>query len=67
MNIGLLKDKVKKSGLSGREIAQALSIDESTYYRKLSGKNKTFTVEEAQKLVGLLKLTNKDASQIFLT
>ena len=66
MDAGMLKDKIKEKGVSIKDVISALKIDESTYYRKLSNKKKTFSVEEAQILVNLLELSNQEASKIFL-
>ena len=62
----MLKDKIKASGKSIKNVIEALNIDESTFYRKLSNAKKSFSVEEAQIIVSTLELSNTEASQIFL-
>ena len=40
----LLKQRMQERGKTGAQIAKALGINESTYYRKMANKGQTFTV-----------------------
>ena len=53
----LLKQRMQERGKTGAQIAKALGINESTYYRKMANKVQTLT-----KLLGLSVV---DARQIF--
>lgn len=67
MNVALLKQKIAECGLTGEEIASAIDVDPSTYYRKLNAEGETFTVAQVKKLAETLHLTGSEASIIFLT
>ena len=61
----LLKQRMQERGKTGAQIAKALGINESTYYRKMANKGQTFTVLQVQTLTKLLGLSVVDARQIF--
>ena len=61
MNSNLLKSEFIKNGLTHAEVAKAIGISESTLTRKL--KKGTFGLDEADKLIKLLKIANP--SEIF--
>lgn len=67
VNIGLLKEKVAEKGIKVDELAEMIGIDRTTMYRKLAAGGVKFTVEEMQKIVTALCLTNEDAINIFFT
>lgn len=46
-------------GVSARDIATALSIDESTFYRKIKA-NGNFTRSEINTLIDILKINNPE-------
>lgn len=58
-----LKAKCVELNVSSDELAKALNISVSTYYRKLS-KN-TFTVKEVSDIADYLNLSNDDVLHIF--
>ena len=62
-----LKTKIKEAGHTLAETAEALSIDQSTLYRKLQDEGASFTLEQAEKLKSFLCLTNEEATDIFLS
>lgn len=64
MNSILLDYKAKQAGLSVSDVANALGVDESTYYRKRSGKTE-FTRNEIRLLKNLLKLSSEEMDAIF--
>lgn len=46
-------------------IARKIGIDRSTFYRKLKGEGKGFSIDEAQKIAEAVPLTNQEAIEIF--
>lgn len=66
IDAGRLKKKAGELGVKVKEIALALGIDESTYYRKMADNGNTFSVAQAQKLTELLQLSKEEAREIFL-
>lgn len=67
INMELLLDRVSSEGKTISEVSKAIGIDPSTFYRKLNSNGTKFTVGEMHALVKTLKLSNKDACNIFLT
>ena len=67
MDVSRLKQKISELGFTGEEIAAAIGIDQSTYYRKMSAAGENFTVAQVKKMVAVLHLTCVEANEIFLT
>ena len=66
-NVGLLKDKVVKSGLRSAFIAERLGISRATWYNKLNGKS-PFTAEEIKRLCDTLHITSlREREEIFFS
>lgn len=42
-----------------------IGVNRSTFYRKLKGEGKGFSVEEAQKITAVVPLSGEEAVQIF--
>ena len=61
-----LKGKIVERGLSTEEVANALKLHRSTFYRKLQGAY-PFTINEADRLVEILHLSREEASAIFFS
>ena len=61
-----LKQKVSELGFTGEEIAAAIGIDPSTYYRKIGAAGENFTVAQVKKMVLVLHLNRTEANEIFL-
>lgn len=64
MDIEKLKDKIKKSGLKLKYIAEMLGISYTALKPKLDG-NREFTRSEIQALSIVLNLTSKEKEEIF--
>ena len=47
------------------QVARQIGIDRSTFYRKIKGEGKGFSIDEAQKIVEAVPLTNQEAIEIF--
>lgn len=67
MNVKKLKEKISEANLTGEMVSSTIGIDQSTYYRKLNAEGENFTVAQAKKLASLLKLSGKEAAEIFLS
>ena len=56
MNVKALKAEIVKSGYTQAEVAKLIGISETTMSRRMN--NKDFGIEEANKLIELLKIQN---------
>jgi len=56
MNVKALKAEIVKCGYTQAEVAKLIGISETTMSRRM--KNKDFGIEEAEKLILLLKIQN---------
>lgn len=65
INVTLLNDARKKNGVQISDIANALNIDQSTYYRKIKDGGGSFTIAQVQRMADILKLSACECSQIF--
>lgn len=65
MNTRLIREKIKEKGLSIEELANRMSIDRSTLYRKLQDDGETFKVSEMKRLISTLELTSDEVNRIF--
>lgn len=65
VNIALMNDAIKRSGKTKAEIAAAIRMDESTFYRKMNKNGSTFTVEQACRLAETLKMDADTAQSVF--
>ena len=66
INKDLLLDRINLSKKSVSDVAESIGIDPSTFYRKLNNNGVKFTIGEMQAIVKTLKLSNKEACNIFL-
>lgn len=66
VDIARLKHHIEQRGLTVKKIADALGIDESTYYRKVAAGGTAFSVAQVQILTDTLMLSKEEASKIFL-
>ena len=65
VKIESLKGQMKEKGVSVQEAAEAVGVDQSTFYRKLERQGENFTIIQAQRLVNFLGLSAEDACEIF--
>lgn len=65
LNVQKLKGKIVEKGKSVESVSAELGINPATFYRKL--KNNSFEINEADKLVDILALTNEEAIAIFFS
>jgi hypothetical protein len=65
LDVQKLKGKIVEKGKSVESVSAELGINPATFYRKL--KNNSFEINEADKLVDILSLTNDEAIAIFFS
>jgi len=64
MNIKKLNEKINEKGMKRYKIAEHLGISYVTLHKRL--KTGSFSVEDMNKLVGVLELSKNDTEEIFL-
>ena len=62
----MLKQKISAANLTVDELAIQIGMNPSTFYRKTKSGVDAFTVGEMHSLVDALKLSGKEAKDIFL-
>ena len=65
MQVKILKERIKASGLSIEKISAMIGIDASTMYRKIQKGGDGFTIKETNELAEVLNLSSEDALDIF--
>ena len=66
INVEKIKNKMDEAGKSNEQMAKELSIDPSTFYRKMKSEGENFTVGQMHKIIEVLKLEPGEAATIFL-
>ena len=66
MNIQLLEEHMKAQGVGNEEIAKALDMNASTWFRKKKDLGEKLTIGEMDTLCRFLHLTAQEATEIFL-
>lgn len=67
MNVQALKRKILDCGYNIVKFSDKVSIDRSTFYRRLEKDGNSFTIEEALRIKDVLSLTDAEAYSIFLS
>jgi len=62
----MLRGKMAELKLSPEDMAQAIGVDPSTFYRKIKAEGISFTVGQMHKIVDVLHLSREEAASIFL-
>lgn len=65
INVELLKKSIIKNDKSIEDVAAAIGMDKSTFYRRLASGGKDFSIGEVDGICEFLSLTKKDRNQIF--
>lgn len=65
IDINYLKERMKAAGRTPDQAASAMGMNTATYYRKLKADGVKFTVDEMQRIIQFLNLTEEDAARIF--
>lgn len=66
MNVAKLKAKIVEREMNVEALAEKIGMDRSALYRRLNDSEK-ITIGEAMKMKDALGMTNKEASDIFLS
>ena len=67
VNIDKLKAKIIENGITVEVLAEKLNMNRATLYRKIQGKGDSFKIKEADNIAKELKLSGKEASEIFFS
>ena len=67
VNIEKLRGKIKEMGTTQEELARELSMDKSTFSRKMQSEALTFSIGEMHKISEKLRLSSPEAAAIFLS
>ena len=65
VNVELLKRSIAASGKTKEAVAQEIGIDYSTFSRKMNSQGLSFSVGQMHKMVDVLGISDKTASDIF--
>ena len=65
MNASALKEYMNNLEVTPGEIAEALKINVSTWYRKIGKDGDSFTVKEMNGIIEFLKMPKESAAKIF--
>ncbi len=65
VNTRKLKGKIREMGLTQKEFADKIGINNSTLNRKLNSSGISFSIGEAHQIAVLLSLSNKECIDIF--
>lgn len=67
VNVNKLRGKIVECGKTVEELATAMDVAPSTFYRKLQSNGESFTIREADIIARFLNLDAEEASAIFFT
>lgn len=65
MRVDKLVTALIDKGISKKDFASQIGMDESTLYRKMQKNGSGFTIREASKMIEVLDLDNVKAADIF--
>jgi DNA-binding XRE family transcriptional regulator len=65
MNLQLLQDRIKDSGITKVALAKKLDLTTQSLWDKLNGKY-NFSLTDAERLTEILNLSDSEAREIFL-
>lgn len=65
-NMDILRGKMAEKRVSVEDMAKAMGINASTFYRKMKSDGSTFTVGQMHQVVDILGLSSEEATSIFL-
>lgn len=66
VNVSKLRGKIAENGLTQAKIAAMISVNRSTFSRKMRSSALKFSVGEMLRIAEILHLSPDEASQIFL-
>lgn len=65
-NMDILRGKMAEKKVSAEDMARAMGINASTFYRKMKTDGASFTVGQMHQVVNVLGLSHEEATSIFL-
>lgn len=65
MNSEKLKEFLREKKIEPEDMATAMEIDLSTWYRKLQRNGETFTVKQMNDIIQYTKMSKPEAAEIF--
>ena len=65
VNTYRLKGVIVENGKTQKDIAEAIGVDKSTFYRKMK-EGSSFTIGEVNKLIKVIPLADNEIKEIFL-
>lgn len=65
VNILKLKGKLVENGMTIKDLAKVINVNESTVYRKFNNNGDTITIKEAELISVALKLNRDEINSIF--
>ena len=65
VNVDKLKKVITQKGETIESVANAVNIDKSTLYRRLSSRGEDFSIAEVNGICSFLKMSQKDRKTIF--
>lgn len=63
----MLKERIKKSGLTVEQLSAEIGMDVSTFYRKMNADGKTFTIAQVDAIKNALTLDKATTEAIFFS
>lgn len=67
INTAELKAEIKRSGMTQEQLAKEIGMNPSTLNKKINNKRSVLSVDEAQKIVKILKIPKEKLVVIFFT
>lgn len=67
VDVARLRGKIVERGLTQERLAEELSIDKSTFSRKMKSEALAFSIGEMHKIAEILQLSKREAGEIFLS
>ena len=65
MNIDKMKEFMKERGLTAKDMARVINVNESTWFRKVNKNGDTVTVKEMNLIIDTLGMQKSEAAEIF--
>lgn len=65
VDVDRLRGKIVERRMSIEKVAEAIGLNTSTLYRRINGGGGAFTINEADMIASLLKLTTDELNKIF--
>lgn len=67
VDVARLRGKIVEKGMTQEQLASELSMDKSTFSRKMKSEALAFSVGEMHHIAEVLELSKREAGEIFLS